>query len=258
MKIKNIVAMLPNELREIYTQVFDQNFTGGYTMLEYVNKMLEFNILVFDYIKTLPNLNVGPQGPQGPQGEQGPQGPQGPQGEVGPQGPQGPKGEQGIQGIQGIQGEKGDKGDTGEKGEKGDTGPQGEIGLQGPQGPQGVKGDKGNNGSGFGDSYGKDEWWALPSSNQTFTYFITAVENKYIEMIDWLEGAVETDYYEPSYLTTVAVGDTVFVSKGDGNTYNVIVLRHDDTVNSFTYTPTPQEQARLALYSGNVKAVRIL
>ena len=71
MKIKNIVDALPSELREIYNQVFDQNFTKGYTMLEYVNKMLEFNILVFDYIKTLS---------QGPQGDTGPQGPQGPQG----------------------------------------------------------------------------------------------------------------------------------------------------------------------------------
>ena len=75
MKYKNIVAMLPNELREIYNQVFDQNFTKGYTMLEYVNKMLEFNILVFDYIKTLPNLmdhkdHKVEQGPKdkGPQG----------------------------------------------------------------------------------------------------------------------------------------------------------------------------------------------
>ena len=84
------------------------------------------------------------------------------------------------------------------------------------------------------------------------------VENKYIELSDWLEGGVETDYYEPSHLTTVAVGDTVFVSKGDDDTYNVILLKRDGTVIDYKYTPTPQEQARLALYSGNVKAVRIL
>lgn len=86
MKIKNIVDKLPNELREIYNQVFDQNFTKGYTMLEYVNKILEFNILVFDYIKTLT---------QGPQGDTGPQGPQGPQGSQGPKGDKGEKGDNG-------------------------------------------------------------------------------------------------------------------------------------------------------------------
>lgn len=86
MKIKSLVDKLPNELREIYNQVFDQNFTKGYTMLEYVNKILEFNILVFDYIKTLS---------QGPQGDTGPQGPQGPQGLQGPKGDKGEKGDNG-------------------------------------------------------------------------------------------------------------------------------------------------------------------
>lgn len=86
MKIKNIVDKLPNELREIYNQVFDQNFTKGYTMLEYVNKMLEFNILVFDYIKTLTQGPQGEEGPQGPQGEEGPQGPKGDKGEKGDNG----------------------------------------------------------------------------------------------------------------------------------------------------------------------------
>ena len=258
MKIKNIVAMLPNELREIYTQVFDQDFTGGYTMLEYVNKMLEFNILVFDYIKTLPHLNVGPQGRQGEQGLQGPQGPQGPQGEIGPQGPQGPKGVQGIQGIQGIQGEKGDKGNKGEKGDKGDKGEQGAIGLQGPQGEKGVKGDKGDNGSGFGDSYGKGVPWALPTANKTFTYFITVVENKYIDDSVYFDDQLMKDSYTPSILCDANFGDKIIVSKGSGGDYKVWQVERDGTVNEYTYTPAQQDDDQLALSSDYLKAVRIL
>ena len=258
MKIKNIVAMLPSELREIYTQVFDQNFTGGYTMLEYVNKMLEFNILVFDYIKTLPNLNVGPQGPQGEQGIQGIQGIQGPQGEEGPQGPQGPKGEQGIQGIQGIQGEKGDKGDKGEKGDKGDKGEQGGIGLQGPQGPQGVKGDKGDNGSGFGNSYGNGVPWALPTANKTFTYFITMVENKYIDDDVYFDGGLMKDSDAPSVLCEANFGDKIIVSKGGGGNYKVYRFDREGILNTYTYTPAQQDDDQLALSSQYLKAVRIL
>lgn len=150
MRYRDIVNMLPEELRSIYNQVFDQEFTKGYTMLQYVNKLLEFNVLVYDYIKDLPNLNVGPQGSQGVAGPQGVEGPEGPEGPQGPQGPQGIAGPRGPQGIQGIQGLKGDTGEKGEKGDTGNTGPQGLQGLQGQQGIQGVKGDTGANGNGFG------------------------------------------------------------------------------------------------------------
>ncbi len=206
-------------------------------------------------------VQITESGPRGPQGEIGPKGDKGDKGDIGPRGPEGPKGDKGDpfiytdftpEQLEGLRGPKGDKGDKGDKGE------QGEIGLQGPQGPQGVKGDKGDNGSGFGNSYGNGVPWALPTENKTFTYIIRAVENKYVEMIDWLEGNVMKDSYTPSILTSVYVGDTVFVSRGGDNTYSVILLKHDGTVFSYTYEPTMQGEDQLALSSEYVKAVRIL
>ena len=176
MKIKNIVAMLPNELREIYNQVFDQNFTKGYTMLEYVNKILEFNILVFDYIKTLPNLNVGPQGPQGPQG----------------------------------------------------------------------------------DSYGNGVPWALPTANKTFTYYITAVENKLIDDDVYFDGGLMKDSYAPSSLCDAIVGDTFIVSYNGSDTYYVYRFDNEGTYERYTYEPSQQGEDQLALSSEYLKAVRIL
>lgn len=122
----------------------------------------------------------------------------------------------------------------------------------------GQPGANGINGSGFGDSYGNGVPWALPMANKTFTYYITAVENKYVKMIDRLEGNVMKDSYTPSIFTAVYVGDTVFVSKGGDNTYRVILLKRDGTVNEYTYEPATIGGDQLALSSEYVKAVRIL
>ena len=121
-------------------------------------------------------------------------------------------------------------------------------------GPQGKR----VNGSGFGDSYGNGEPWALPTANKTFTYFITAVENKYVEDPADYEGTLMKDSYTPSVLCDAIVGDTFIVSKGGGITYRV--YRYDGRGNHsiYTYQPVSQYDDQLALSSQYLKAVRIL
>lgn len=78
--------MIPDTLLPFYDQVFDGEMNEGYTVLEYVEKMLEFAILSYEYML---GLSKGVKGDKGD------------------------KGERGDRGLQGVKGDKGDKGDTG-------------------------------------------------------------------------------------------------------------------------------------------------
>jgi hypothetical protein len=138
------------------------------------------------------------------------------------------------------------------------AGLQGPQGEQGPQGIQGIQGEKGDNGSGFGNSYGNGVPWALPTANKTFTYFITAVENKYIDDDAYFDGGLMKDSYAPSSLCDANFGDKIIVSKGSGDDYKVWQVEKDGTVNEYTYTPAQQGDDQLALSSDYLKAVRIL
>lgn len=122
----------------------------------------------------------------------------------------------------------------------------------------GQQGIPGTNGSGFGDSYGDGEAWALPTANKTFKYYITTVENAYIEITDKFEEVLMKDYNEPSLFINVYVGDTIFVSKGSGNSYSVIRLTANGTESEHTYTPNEPGEDSLALSGQYLKAVRIL
>ena len=91
--------MIPDTLLPFYDQVFDGEMNEGYTVLEYVEKMLEFAILSYEYMI---GLSKGVKGDKGDKGE---------------------RGERGLQGV------KGDKGDKGERGERGPAGAGNGIGF---------------------------------------------------------------------------------------------------------------------------------
>ncbi len=137
---------IPSPLGEIFNQVFDLELSEGVTMLDYIERLLDFNIKVYEYVLSLGNLNQGPEGQQGPQGPEGPTGPQGPKGDRGSEGPQGPQGPDGPQGPRGYTGPTGNTGPQGSTGPQGATGSSGPQGLQGPQGPRGYTGPQGASG----------------------------------------------------------------------------------------------------------------
>lgn len=66
--------MIPDTLLPFYDQVFDSEMNEGYTVLEYVEKMLEFAILSYEYMLGLSKGVKGAKGDKGERGERGPAG----------------------------------------------------------------------------------------------------------------------------------------------------------------------------------------
>ena len=81
--------MIPDTLLPFYDQVFDSEMNEGYTVLEYVEKMLEFAILSYEYMLGLSKGVKGDKGDKGERGERGLQGVKGNKGDMGDRGPAG-------------------------------------------------------------------------------------------------------------------------------------------------------------------------
>jgi hypothetical protein len=155
-------------------------------------------------------------------GSTGAQGPAGPQGAAGPQGEQGPQGERGERGEQGPQGERGPRGATGEPGAAGGQGPQGEPG-----------------GFAFtGDSTSAAPDAGIVVSGGCFEGSdpnpqIVALDNRPMAIsgtVRLADGTLsnvwaQTDYWSPTYATSLAIVDATVVTETRGSYVVHLVIR---------------------------------